>query len=136
MINIKNKVLEEINEIISIFNLITNADAVSTFSEGYCPYFTIIMLELFKYKNPKIYIQTKNEIHSIIKIDDKYYDVNGLFNYNNNYYEASKEEFYYFIDICNIGKSKENIHYMENICNFIIEKCKKNDKKMKKYLTL
>lgn len=133
---IKNYILSEIEEIIRIFNTITNADAISTFSEGYCPYFTLIMYELFKDKNPKIYIQTRNEIHSIIKINNNFYDVNGIFANIDGYYEATIDDFNYFIDICNLDKNLNNIKYIENICNFIIEKCKNTDKNQKKHLTL
>ena len=136
MIFIKDTVLKQIAEIINIFNTITNGDASSTFSDGYCGYFTLILYNIFGDYKPKLYVQTKNEIHSIIKIENEFYDVNGIFNSIDDYIEVNLSEFMYFIDVCNIYKERKNIKYMEKACDFIIKKCKNNVKINKKGLTL
>lgn len=120
----ENNVQEIIDKIKEEYDKNERGLAATEFMENWCYLFSIMLKRIFK-EDSSIYICSNSDIHSIIKIYDSFYDVRGNITRKvdlSNYYKPTEEDFLYFIDICNIGKSKIIIEKQEKRCDEIVER--------------
>ncbi len=141
--NISNEDVElVIDKISKKYQEKTGGYAVSSFMEGGCYYFAIMLKKIFG-DEAKVYtsMASYGDIHAITKINENYYDINGNINklidrdgYNrvgidiSKYYEATQEDLYYFIDVCQLGVSSQHIKEFELLCDEIVDEIKEEQK--------
>lgn len=120
----QEKVLSIINKIKEEYNKNDKGYAQTEFKERGCYYFAIMLKRIFEDESA-IYITERKEFHALVKIENTYYDINGIIDPRLNdltyYYQPTEEEFLSFIDKCNIECSKDYINIFENKCNKILQ---------------
>lgn len=128
----KEYILKKQQEVLRVIDIIKEeynknemGYAQTEFKEGGCYYLAIMLKRIFK-DEATIYITEREEIHAIVKIENTYYDIDGIkdpiLNDLTYYYQPTEEEFLSFMDKCNIGCSKASINIFENKCNKILKK--------------
>lgn len=128
----QQEVLKIIEIIIQEYNKNEKGYAQTEFKEGGCYFLAIMLKKIYKDK-ATIYITEEREIHAIVKIENTYYDIDGIKDSSINslmyYHQPTEEEFLSFIDKCNIGRSKDSINIFETKCNKILKNIMQKNKK-------